>query len=779
MADLQNLTFTGDLTKYIVPESDATNGGWYNYAGKIEYTPAATEEVPDPQPITVTIYERSIHYLAGAGGWYPEELKFAGKRYLAHVGGAWRVTTEVPTAATLEDATAWTEVEVQRADQGVAVPYCPGKTGDFGMLVPTDNGDVFHSLSNQFPGNMLRVVLDNLAGAQWEFYPMRRLIDLFATGATVEITATYNKEITSEGVSGDNGAYWGKYSDWDEDAEPTVEDLQDAPGRTIKSGRYSGETRTNSGTSLSYTASRSLNLTYAVWDEKRLMAELMNLASGSSGVSGTLRVHNSVVTETLDRYKVYRLRRPKDDAACAPWDYNYFWETTSATAEKTTIYTEHWAQYDSDYQTIIGWVVKKTTRHETFTYADGRWTTHGTKTVEETGKPTTTEEYAPSAIYAPGGGMHVGSGIHDRAQTDGDGVVHQNGFAEIVFDPSFETAPTVYSFFDLSVDDTGGVTKTATGSWSGGPYYDGDNYHTASETHSATFTFTQKADDPWDYDDPGPDYDDWVTLETWISEEKNAESLETTDGPSAESSTVTDKSSNIKAAVFFGEGRDSNDPHRPVVLSAAGKLGWSGTIAVASQSVTYTFKQEQTYQGKRTRGIDPSDVWHYDRNAPDGTTMTDAKWGTKFLMDEEDYSGEASGATANVGNQWDFATGLVKRMVAAILNGTTFSGNYTATDKSASCSGSYNDEDTQDSVSWDKSGTKSSTSRIMPELPTATDSSETGDDPDNIAPDESAPRDHTVYGAFWTTDRTTERFHASFTVSVKSENNLQTGVNQL
>lgn len=767
----QYLVLTGDLTGYVAPETVATNGGWYNYAGKIEYTPAASQEVPEPDPVTVDIYERSIHYIAGADGWYPEELKFAGARYLAFVGEMWRATSQLPTSAILQNLAEWTAVNVQRTDQETATPYCPGKAGDFGVMVPTDAGDVFHSLSNQFSGEMLRVVLDNIAGAQWEFYPMRRLLDLFATGASVTVSVSYNSDARSEIVGGDFGNSWGGYSDYHDTSAPSVEQVQTAINRTIKAGGYSSDGRTVSGKSLSYSVSHTLSLDHSVWDEKRLLSELCGVVTNSGGqnISGTLHVYSLENSVVMDKYSVYKLRRPKNDPACAPWDPNYEWEMSAVTGEMTAVETTYYAEYDEHDGHITGYRVKTLTWHETYSFSNGSWNATGTYTEVETGRPPITSTYTPTNM--PGGAMHVGGDIYHRAQTDGSGVVHPDGYMT-VYSPGF-FHHSFYSDFGLGVNDTGSVAKTGNESWSGGPYYDGDNYWTQSVTATATTTFVQKARNPWNFDDPGADYDDWVNLEVYVSEEKNFEQRWTNDGPSADGSTVTDKMLNMQGRVFFGEGRDSNDPHRPVVLSASGNAGWGGSLAVDdAENVPYTYKNEKTYDGIRTHSANPDDNWSYNKDAPDGTTMTDGKWGVLFTLDEDELYADLTGDTASLDGNWSFATGLVKRMVLAILSGTSFSGGYTVTRKAANCSGSYNDEDTQEYVEWSKSGTRDITHRAASELPEYDDEESSGDDPDEIAPDESAPRDHTVSGAFWSTTRSEENLNCSFTVNVRDETGL-------
>ena len=742
MAELENLTFTGDTVFYIAPEKSVGNGGWYNYSGSVTYTPVATQSVPNPSPVTVTVWERSAHYVEPADGWnYGDEISFSGERYLIYLAGNWLVTADAAKVKALPDVSAgWTVVEeVQPGCRGVAVPYCPGKEGDFGMLIPTGSGDVFHSLSNQFANsNTLRLFLDSLAAAQWEYYPLRRLLSVLNTRATVTMTISCSTEYSAESVGGETGASWGAVNPNFRSGVPTVEDLENAEGNTIEVGRYETISTSTVGYRTQHSVTNEvLELSYAVLNAQRCLTELCNVKIDNSGVTGGASFFSKEEGKSTLESKLYALWTP-DGQGGEPNPGGGHWEFQSATA--SVHYDDR--VYDTPELTASAFVI------------DSLWTgnekSHIPGELEWTCVSASGDEYE--------GGVDENDNVvwvYVRHIDDAKGL--EGGPPEAHFDSSTGTVTISYGVQSLS----------------GSPSDSSDSPYTFTFLGvSVTVVYVPNPIPPPDPSGGGADPVAFICRETKFNE------TVVTDGPNVTASGSSGDVVSRRARVFFAEGRDSDDEHRKIVLSANGGMSYHGQLNANSASATTVTTTTKTYDGYRSRS-NPLAAWTYSKAAPDGSEMTDAKWGVDYVTTTNNPAEDFPIQNMEASSAASFSTGLVRALIEAILTGVTFSGSISETNHTASCSGGYTEvsadpgaEGTQ--VSWSKSGSKYTRTATEPNLPTDSYTSVSGDDPDQISPDANdAPRDKDVEGAFWTTSRKRTTSSAQFVVHVRDYTGAQ------
>jgi len=724
------LAVCGDSSYYIPPDVDAANGGWYDYAGDIDGK---------------QVYERHIHYVQAPSGWNYGGSIGLGIRYLAYISGKWRISTSPNMVVTSEtNAPAKTR-------QGVCVPFCPGKKGDFGSLIPANGGDAFHSLANQFANtDILRVVMDEIAGAQWEYYPMRRLLSLFKTGATLTISLEITDEAKTEMYGTDMMDYWGPLNDDFPSGEPSVSDLQTATDRQILVGQKENHETLSFGTRSVGSASIELPLSYAVWNTQRLLTELCNITS-SGTLSGNLERFYKQSVEHSTEHKIYKLCRPEDDPPYDTDDYAYEWHLTGGEG----FGTQTLQRVNSNTGEFFNQTVADTFSVPSNDVIHGEgtitWQRNGSSGSYPHPLPITLPSYiinTGSASGHPSGYLEVTAicpGVEGHGET--------SAFRQVSLIPGATTCTTSLSGTS-SYNDGYGTTDTVT--WNG----------------AFTATVTQIAKTPWPWIDPGPAYDNLIGWQVFAAEEAVANSSMIGEW-SVDVSTISGGTIQGKGRMFVGEGRDSDDPHRCITLAAAADINFGGTIEIPSGNTTLETTIEQTSQDERRNRDNPEADWVYTGRTPDGEAVTEDTWEEVYTSTQSETVPYDTTAQA-IGGQHGTATGLAKYLLTTLIAaGGSVQGRAFDRYMVGSANGEYTVMETSESgtsYNYNKTGTLSSGYSSASCLPTSdTEVVIVGDDPRDMSLERTAPADQHVENAWGRLTLTEHIMRFNFQVNVTTQ----------
>ena len=553
------LILTGDTRYCVSAAASSENAGWYSTAGTVELTPP--EE--DAEPVTITIYEREIHYIrprdgryttAGAEGWdklYGDPYRGQGIRYIAVVAGVWRVAGSAAAFDNYISAKSLPELGATvSAFERTAIPFCPAKVGDWGLHIPVQGsggiavsgGAVIHSLSRPVKSaGGLAVQLGNVAGVQWPLYPLRRLVDAGGVAATLTVevhdycsssllTGQRSDAITSGGTA---------TADWMVENEATAY-------ITTSTNLYWTSSRIVS----SHTMTATLPLAYAIYTESHFIQELLNRQTSRGGITTSAENYSYHTDQNISATNTFDVRRPLNDPPYDNfYDPNYRWELTNVGGNATR---------RARYENADGSLIRTHTETISVGFEDGGITVSG-KWVD-----TDAAGHVESGSIGYGGPLEVGAHLHPTAEhPDGALVLNVRYWSQ-----DFST--------EAALPKTAGATAAAHAEGQKSilsPGTLGSDDIAVNITATARFV---RADE-WDYSIPtNPGDEGWrppCAYEKYqLRTESSLVESATSFAGDVASPVASLTSRTMRGNAFFGEGRDSSDQHRMVTLIAAGAV---------------------------------------------------------------------------------------------------------------------------------------------------------------------------------------------------------------
>ena len=633
------------------PGDDVDNSGWYDFAGQIELTPPAPDGEEPPPPVAVDVFEREIHYVpshesVSSGGWatlYGEPLRGDGARYILRLAGTWHIADDVLALADYATVASLPEIAAPAlAHARVALPFCPAKLGDLGVHIPvlasggvaTSGGGVLHSLSRPYSpavGNHLARLSGNVAGHQWCVYPLRRLVDMSALGATVTITIDdYRENSLLTGQRGDFISSGGTATaDWMVENEATANIVTSTPKNYFTSSR----------SVVSTTVTATLPLEYAVYTSSAFIQELIDReiekrsAGGIAAVASDYYLHKEHTNEYSE--EVYDVRRPLGDP---PYDnFN-----------------------DPNYQWKITNVAGAASRHQVVSLGGSYAYTH----VENI-----------AVAYTSSGGVSI-TGTWSNSNADGTHSSGSIGGGELSVNPALRPT-TAFPSGALVLDATywsenfhaetllprtAGATAQTTVSGTRELPHEAEGSDTITVDITATAALEQR--EPWDYSLPtNPGDEGWrppCGYEKYLLASSAGATVETSSHDAATAAQVPDATRrSARGNLYIGEGRDSDDAHRKVVLIAAGAL--TGATTVSGGYTGVVSGRSFTYESQ----------WQASGSAP--PTVIESTW-------TSDSSGTLESALdAGFGT----VTGYAKLLIEALSSGGALVGGETTIVESA------------------------------------------------------------------------------------------------
>ena len=644
-----DLVVTGDERWYV--SAPAADAGWYCYAGSVTILTEGREN------LYAEVCEREAHYIPEYAGWSRTGMADVGERYLVNVAGAWHVTPNLSDLWHVDDIAACPVVEPQDAHAETAVPFCPAKPGDVGLPVKLPGGAaVLQSLGNRYAdAGELALLMDGLAGAMWRRYPLRRLLSLFKVGATVTMhlsvtaaTTAYSETHNPSGESpeSDNS---GNYPD----GVPSVAQIENAGGAIIVSKSENWQ-KEQLGISAHASADVTFDLDYALWNDgfPKYLEALVNRSTHCGNTAASCSHDRTVRTKSGSESKTYRVE--------------------SITREEAI---GRGIPFRGDGQGPRVWTISGGTAR----IAGDYWNEDGESASGGEG------DWAYTYLWQPdgsGGGSYVSvgeepfDGVADfSASVDGTGIVTVS--ACVQRDPDI----------DAEISDSGEESATASVTM-GAPREEFDEEMGAwlpcPEGTDVTVSVSATAAAGPPTDSPGasgphagvqdPNDPAKVKVVYIAAETLGATETETVGQPSTASG--HNFAAHGTVSLFFGEGRESNWPHRAIVAAAGGEGGMSVDFSTANtQRQTET---QVTYGGYRHRA-GGSDEWSY---YVDGRQTGDpATWGTTASSSATDPR-QPETLTESISHGATFNTGAVRLLLACAMG--TLSASISSTAGAAS-----------------------------------------------------------------------------------------------
>lgn len=720
---------TGDARWYLPePEAGQTdNSGWYAYAGTVTITPPGE----NAETVTAEVYARQPHIIRQYSGWNLGETSGTAARYLANVGGTWYITSDLSDLSDYSDITACPEVLPQRADGHIAIPFCPAKKDDFGVVIdvpPEDEDDpeaesssVIHSLSNRFAGSGdLALFMDGIAGAMWKRYPIRRLLSLFAVGATVTMNISSSKEIEEYSEVHNEDGNNPEHDDMT--GVPSIREIKRAPGQAITQSKVENWAKTQTTIRASASGSVSVSLSYALWSNNfpKYLEAIAGRSSSGSGGTATYSHNRTVQSKQSSESKTYKVGEVGGSGGQNSGG------SGGQVGSGGIISAGGWTV------TNAGATLSRVTWQMQSLSANCTWEANtgadpGRSDPDEWGAGTLTSNYitgdstenGDSPLWGwPYAGVRGDGRIRVGRPWDGTYRYGTDGHFTYTWDDYMPPAPDDVAYTSQTMTATATAQKTETGAtvwnltsggWisstrgqnppsfsqpevtitSGGivtmtvnyrgetitssgqgsvsisrQSYDEDTYGNSASGYELTASAEATYEEPPEPPEP-PEPEEVV----YVAEETLGGSETATVG-SATTASGSNKKAHGTASVFFGEGRECNWQHRSICAAAGGEGGMSVDFSATDQQ--RQIATTTTHGGLRRRG-GPRDQWEY----VSGDAQT---WGTTTTTTatDEDLPETLTDSLAHGGT---FHTGVIALIFNAVMG--NLSARYSTTNGSA------------------------------------------------------------------------------------------------